>query len=308
VEVFYLINLKPERMSVNEMKNGFYPALGTPTNDDGKLIEASFSKGIELMLASNASGVLCMGSMGNMAGIRNSEYSKTASVCVKTVAGKVPVMVGVMDCSINRVLDRIDALKDINIDGVVTTSPFYYKLTSGEISYFYTMLAKKSKFPVFIYDLPSVTQAPVSKDILIQLMKIRNIKGIKTANINLILDLMRNNEIRNDFLIFYSGLDSFDAAIRSGIRRNLDGMFTCTPYNSRMMYENLENADVKISDHLNKILTLRNIMLKEDIFPAYSYAMELLGCPGNFHPDFNTQVSSKLKEEVFNYMKEIKEI
>jgi dihydrodipicolinate synthase/N-acetylneuraminate lyase len=200
-------------------------------------------------------------------------------------------------------------LKDINIDGVVTTSPFYYKLTQGEISYFYTILAKKSKYPVFIYDLPSVTQAPLTKDTLIQLMKIRNIKGIKTANINLILDLMRNNEVRNDFLIFYSGLDSFDAAIKSGIRRNLDGMFTCTPYNSKMMYENFENGDgVNISGHLNNILTLRNIMLKEDIFPAYSYAMELLGCPGNFHPDFNIQVSARLKEEIFNYMKEIKEI
>jgi dihydrodipicolinate synthase/N-acetylneuraminate lyase len=296
-------------MSVKVMKNGFYPALGTPTDGDGKLIETSFSKGIELMIESNAAGVLCLGSMGNMAGIRNSEYSKTASVCVKTVAGKVPVMVGVMDCSINRVLDRIEALKDISIDGVVTTSPFYYKLTSGEISYFYTMLAKKSKYPVFIYDLPSVTQAPITKDVLIQLMKIQNIKGIKTANINLILDLMRNNEVRSDFLIFYSGLDTFDAAIKSGIRRNLDGMFTCTPYNSKMMYENFENGDgVKISEHLNNILTLRNIMLKEDIFPAYSYAMELLGCPGNFHPDFNTQVSAKLKEEVFNYMKAIKEI
>jgi dihydrodipicolinate synthase/N-acetylneuraminate lyase len=296
-------------MSVKEMKNGFYPALGTPTNDDGKLIEASFSKGIELMIESNAAGVLCLGSMGNMAGIRNSEYSKTASLCVKTVAGKVPVMVGVMDCSINRVLDRIEALKDINIDGVVTTSPFYYKLTQGEISYFYTILAKKSKYPVFIYDLPSVTQAPITKDTLIQLMKIQNIKGIKTANINLILDLMRNNEVRNDFLIFYSGLDSFDAAIKSGIRRNLDGMFTCTPYNSKMMYENFETGDgVNISGHLNNILTLRNIMLKEDIFPAYSYAMELLGCPGNFHPDFNTQVSDRLKEEIFNYMKVIKEI
>jgi dihydrodipicolinate synthase/N-acetylneuraminate lyase len=296
-------------MPVKEMKNGFYPALGTPTNDDGKLIEASYSKGIELMIESNAAGVLCMGSMGNMAGIRNSEYSKTASVCVRTVSGRVPVMVGVMDCSINRVLDRIEVLKDINIDGVVTTSPFYYKLTPGEISYFYTMLAKKSKYPVFIYDLPSVTQAPITKDILIPLMMIKNIKGIKTANINLILDLMRNNEVRNDFLIFYSGLDTFDAAIKSGIRRNLDGMFTCTPYNSKMMYENLENGDgVKISEHLNNILTLRNIMLKEDIFPAYSYAMELLGCPGNFHPDFNTQVSPKLKEEVLNCMKLIKEI
>jgi len=140
-------------------------------------------------------------------------------------------------------------------------------------------------------------------------MKIQNIKGIKTANINLILDLMRNNAVRSDFSIFYSGLDSFDAAIKSGIRKNLDGMFTCTPYNSKIMYEDFENGDdLKISMHLNNILNLRNIMLKGDIFPSYSYAMELLGCPGNYHPDYDKQVPDKLKEEIFNYMKLIKEI
>jgi dihydrodipicolinate synthase/N-acetylneuraminate lyase len=291
------------------MKNGFYPALGTPTDDNGILNETSYAKATELMIASGAAGVLCMGSMGNMVAIRNSEYAKTASVCVKTVAKRVPVMVGVMDCSVNRILDRIEALNNIEAEGVVSTAPYYYKLNAGEIINFYTMLSKYSRYPLFIYDLPSVTQSPVTKDILMPLMKIQNIKGIKTANINLILDLMRNNAVRSDFSIFYSGLDSFDVAIKSGIRKNLDGMFTCTPYNSKMMYEDFENGDdLKISRHLNNILNLRNIMLKGEIFPSYSYAMELLGCPGNYHPDYDKQVSDRLKEEIFNYMKLIKEI
>ena len=291
------------------MKNGFYPALGTPTDDDGKLNEVSYSKGIELMIGAGAAGVLCMGSMGNMVALKNSEYARTASVCVEKVANRVPVMVGVMDCSVGRVLDRIEALDHLEMEGVVATTPFYYKLSAGEITSFFTMLANKSPYPVFVYDLPSVTQSPITKEILLPLIKLENIKGIKTANLNLILDLMRNDAIRSDFSIFYSGLDSFDAANKSGIRKNLDGMFTCTPLNSRLMYENAEKGnDLEISTHLNNILALRNTLLKEDIFPAYSYAMELLGCPGNYHPDFDRQVSDKLKEEIYTCMKAIKEI
>lgn len=296
-------------MTLRQMRNGFYPALGTPTDDNGKLIEASYVKEIELMVASNAAGVLCMGSMGNMVGIRNNEYARVASLCVKTVAKKIPVMVGVMDCSVNRVLDRIEALGNIDIEGVVATAPYYYKSNAGEIINFYTMISKKSKYPLYIYDLPPVTQSPITKDIVIPLMKIQNIKGIKTANINLILDLFRNDLVRNDFSIFYSGLDSFDAAIESGIRKNLDGMFTCTPYNSKMMYENFEQGDnTKISQHLNNILSLRNLFLKENVFPAYSYAMELLGCGGNYHPDYNKPVSNNLKAEIYECMKSIKEL
>jgi len=120
-----------------QMNNGFYPALGTPTDDNGILNESSYSKGIELMVSSGAAGVLCMGSMGVMASIRNSEYAKTAQLCVDTVAKRVPVMVGVMDCSVNRVFDRIKALESAGIDGVVATAPFYFKLSAGEIVNFF---------------------------------------------------------------------------------------------------------------------------------------------------------------------------
>lgn len=291
------------------MNNGFYPALGTPTDDNGILNESSYAKGIELMVSSGAAGVLCMGSMGVMATIRNSEYAKTAQLCVDTVAKRVPVMVGVMDCSVNRVFDRIKALESAGIDGVVATAPFYFKLSAGEIVNFFEMVSKHSKYPVYIYDLPSVTQSPITREILDPLMKMHNIAGIKTANINLILDLFRNNPVRDSFSIFYSGLDSFDAAIKLGIKRNLDGMFTCTPYNSKMMYKNMEDGDeVKISYHLNNILSLRNTFLKGDIFPAYSYAMELIGCTGNYYPDYDKPISGKLKEEIFECMKLIKEI
>ena len=291
------------------MNNGFYPALGTPTDENGKLIGTSYARGIELMIGSGAAGMLCMGSMGKMESIRNSEYPKIAAQCVNVASNRVPVMVGVMDCSINRVLDRIDALGNINIEGVVATAPFYSKASASGIVNFFTQIAKKSKYPVFIYDLPSVTQSPVTADIVKPLMEIQNIKGMKTGNINLILDLMRKELIRPDFSVFYSGLDAFDAALLSGIKRNLDGMFTCTPYNSKMMYEDIENANgKKISEHLNNILLLRNVFIKEDVLAAYSYAMELLGCPGNYHSDYAAPISEKLKQDIHNCMKSIHEI
>jgi 4-hydroxy-tetrahydrodipicolinate synthase len=296
-------------MTANKIGDGFYPALGTPLKSNGSLEKESYTKGIELMLESGAAGVLCMGSMGNMASIRNSEYPVIAKQCCKAVNGKVPVMVGVMDCSVSRVLDRIDALGDIEIDGVVATAPFYYKLSPGNIISFFKMLAKESKYPVYMYDLPPVTQAPVSMGIMEGLKGEANIKGIKTANLAMILEMQRSNFAKDDFSILYSGLDLFDVAIKYGIKKNLDGMFTCTPYNSKMMYANIDNGDDRIiSESLKNILTLRNIFIKENVFSAYAYAMELLGCPGNYQPDYEVPVSENLKEEILSCMKAIKEI
>ncbi len=296
-------------MSAKQLKNGFYPALGTPVDNDGKLIDGSYSKHIDAMISSGAAGVLCMGTMGKMESILNSEYPKIAPKCLQMVSKRVPVMVGVMDCSAARVLDRIDALGNIDIEGVVATPPFYSKVSPDGIVNFFTLIAKKSKYPVFIYDLPPVTQSPVTVDILEPLMKINIIVGIKTANINMILHLLRNNLVRPGFSIFYSGLDNFDVAIQSGIKKNLDGMFACTPYNTGKMYDDIENGDADIiSNHLNNILTLRNIFAKENILAAFSYSMGLLGYPGNYHCDYASTVTDKLKDEIHNQMKNIKEI
>ena len=296
-------------MMYPKMEDGFYPALGTPTDSEGKLVVNSFRKQVELMIEAGARGVLCMGSMGKMASIRDIEYPGVARQCLETASRKVPVMVGVMDCSVSRIMDRIEALTDIKIDGVVATVPYYYKLNTIEIINFFQLLSKKSKYPVYIYDLPSVTQAPVTYGIMEALSGTPNIKGLKTGNLALILEMQRNKYRDDAFSVFYSGLDLFDVALYSGIRKNLDGMFTCTPFNSKKLYENAERDSLETSSiFLNHILNLRNIFLKEYVFSAYSYAMELLGCPGDYHPDYSVPVSENLKEEIFSYMKTINEI
>jgi 4-hydroxy-tetrahydrodipicolinate synthase len=241
--------------------------------------------------------------------IRDREYPLIAKRCATIVARRIPVMAGVMDCSVSRVSDRIDALDGIDIQGVVTTAPFYYKVSNSAMINFFTMISKASKFPVFIYDLPSVTQAPVTRPVLEALEGMENIKGIKTGNLDLALDLFRTGWRKDNFSVFYSGLDSFDAAIRAGIRKNLDGMFTCTPATSKQMYECMFKGDTSgISSLLNDILLLRNIFLKGNVLSAYSYAMELLGCQGLYLPDYEEGASEYLKQAIYTRMKAMKEI
>ena len=296
-------------MSKVVMKDGFYPALGTPTDANGQLVASSYEKQIDLMIEAGAQGLLCLGSMGRMETISDREYPAIAKACFEMTSKRVPVMVGVMDCSVSRVMERINALGKIDIDGVVATVPFYSRLNERNAINFFNLLASSSSLPVYMYDLPSVTQLPVTENMLHELMKQPNIKGIKTANLQLISVLMRNTGRREDFTVLYSGLDLFDVAIRSGIGKNLDGMFTCTPYNAGKMYEAAATQDhSQVSKCLNNILRLRNLLLKEDTLQAYSYAMGLLGCPGDYHPDYCSPVSATAKEELRNCMIEIGEM
>lgn len=288
------------------IKGEFYPALGTPTGLNGELVKESFGRHIEMMIGSGASGLLCMGSMGKMESIKNSEYPKVAQKCVEIAAGRIPVMAGVMDCSVGRVLDRIAALNGVKIDGVVATAPYYCRVDADGIINFFKKLSEESKYPVYIYDLPSVTQSPITFRIMEAVEKMPNIRGIKTANISLISELVRNGKFEKNFSFYCSNLDLFDVAICSGIGKNLDGMFSCTPHNAKMMYGTDDRET--ISEHLNNILALRNLLIKENVFSSFSYAMELLGCPGDYGPDYAPAISDGLKGEISRLMKRLGEI
>ena len=290
------------------MKEGFFPALGTPLDADNRLNENSYGIQISRMIDAGASGLLCMGSMGNMSSIRDEEYPEVAEACVRAALGKVPVMVGVMDNSVSRVMDRIYSLGDLGIEGVVATTPFYYKCTDEQIYEFFMMLADESYYPLYIYDLPVVTQSPVSTDVLRELMKEDNIKGIKTANYDMITEVMGEG-VPDGFEILFSGLDIFDKAIFNGIRKNLDGMFTATPLNTGLMYKAArENNSDGVSEYLGKIVRLRDEFVKSSVFTAYSYAMNLLGMPGIYQPDYHGRVKAETTEGIRQCMKEIGEL
>ncbi|MFO7612033.1 MAG: dihydrodipicolinate synthase family protein, partial [Clostridia bacterium] len=199
------------------MKDGFFPALGTPLDREGTLNRTSFGKQIERMIDAGAAGLLCMGSMGNMVSIRDQDYPDIVEACVEAAAGRVPVMAGVMDNSVARVMDRIYSFGDIEIEGVVATTPFYYKSSPEQIVSFFEKLASESYYPVYIYDLPSVTQSPLDVVSLGALVGHGNIAGIKSANYELLKSFKEEGRFKKGFEVLFSGLDIFDKAIQNGL-------------------------------------------------------------------------------------------
>jgi 4-hydroxy-tetrahydrodipicolinate synthase len=202
------------------MRKGFYTALGTPLDENGDLIKQSFQRQIEDQIDAGASGLLVMGSMGMQCAVKNRQYSEVAKTAVQSAKGKCPVLVGVMDNSVARVMDRIDGLKDLSIDGVVSTTPFYYPEKQDAIINFFTEIADKSEFPLYMYDLPPVTQSPITLSIVTRLMNHFNVKGIKSGNIVLAREYSRVPEKPEDFAFIFSGLDVFDTAYKYGIQYN----------------------------------------------------------------------------------------
>jgi 4-hydroxy-tetrahydrodipicolinate synthase len=285
------------------MNDGFVTALGTPLSEDGSLVSASFDKHIRDQIDCGASALLVMGTMGNEAYIRDSVYPIVAKAAVETAGGRLPVLVGVMDCSVSRVRDRIDSLSGLGIDGVVATAPFYLKSTQEELLSFFSHVADNSPFPLYLYDLPPVTQVAIDPGTVKKLMRHGNIRGIKSGVLSTCRLARFSDEKPDNFTVMYSGLDTFDAAWAYGIRKNLDGMFSCTPRLSERMYRALKAGEMDDGRRdLDRIIGLRDAFVEIGVLKGFTAAMNLLGYEGSFSPDYMEPPTSAEREFIRSAM------
>ncbi|MBE7024882.1 MAG: dihydrodipicolinate synthase family protein [Ruminococcaceae bacterium] len=288
--------------------NGFYTALGTPLDENGNLCVSSLQLHIRQQIDVGASGLLLMGSMGIEAYIKNTTYAEIVRIAAEEVAGKLPLFVGVMDNSIVKVAEKIEMIGNAKIDGVVLTTPFYALVDNEQMVNWFSSVADKSPYPVYLYDLAAVTKCKITLPVIDRLIGHPNIKGIKTADWEMIQAIGRKYR-DSDFACFYSGLDSFDYANMMGIKKNLDGMFSCTPKNARKMFDLLDADDFTgARKYLDNILLLRDTMLACGLMPSFTYCMNMLGCTGNFHQDYCLPITDASKAKLEDTMKKIGEI
>lgn len=282
---------------------GFYTALGTPIDEQGNFVSSSFKKQVEDQVDAGAVGILTLGSMGIQPCIKSSECRKVAEAAVEAAKGRCQITVGVMDNSISRVMERIDALSGLRIDGVVATTPFYQTATTSEIVEFFKGIAARSPFPVYLYDLPSATKLKITAPMVSQLMSIPNIKGIKTADMVLSRKILTDPSARDDFQILCSNLDALDFAYKGGLKVGLDGMFTMTAPLISSAYSAMGNGDfTKAGKLLNDILYLRDALVEVGVFPGFTHAMNLLGYEGRFQPDYVPILADSRKEIIRSAM------
>jgi len=283
------------------MKKGYIPAVGTPLDCNGNLMVESYKKQIDDQIKAGAIAILSMGSMGQQPYLRQDVCADVAKAAVEATAGRVPVYVGVMDCAIGRAKERIDSMKELDVDAFVLTTPYYYSCSRAQMMNYFKGVAASTDKPILLYDLAVVTQSKITYDMVVELIRdVPNIKGIKSADTIMLRKLKLNPNVPKDFLMAYSGLDMFDIAYKWGLDVCLDGMMACTPKNSKKLFDAMANDDYETAAvALDNIIALRDFFIPRELWVAFSASMNLLGYEGNFAPDYVPSI----KEEYINELK-----
>lgn len=161
---------------------GVVPPIVTPLTADGSVDRQALADLIERLLGAGIDGVFVGGSTGEIALLSDTQRDQAIAAAVDAVAGRVPVLAGVVDTGTWRVVEHARRASAAGVDAVVATPPFYVAPHLQEILDHYRLLAERAGVPVIAYSIPSATHVPVSPGAVEILAREGTIAGFKDSS------------------------------------------------------------------------------------------------------------------------------
>lgn len=187
------------------MFKGAGVAIVTPFKN-GEFDKESYEKLIEFQIENKTQALIVLGTTGEATTISFEEKEEVIRTAVSKVNKRIPVIVGTgSNCTDTAIKSTIQA-EELGADGILLVTPYYNKCTNkGMISHF-TAVAKSTKLPIILYNVPGRTGVNIPPEVILEMIKVENIVGVKEAsgNISQILEIKRL--VPKDFMI-YSGND-----------------------------------------------------------------------------------------------------
>ncbi|MDR7130025.1 4-hydroxy-tetrahydrodipicolinate synthase [Algoriphagus sp. 4150] len=161
---------------------GIIPPMITPIHEDFTLDYPSLIKTIEYIISNGVHGLFILGTTGEFSSLSSDVKNELISMTCAKVDGRIPVLVGITDCSFNESLNLAVKAKDSGAKAVVAAPPFYMNLDQKELINYYEKLADRVELPLLLYNIPSHTGLKIDPDSVLTLSGHPNIIGIKDSS------------------------------------------------------------------------------------------------------------------------------
>ncbi|MFL1012298.1 4-hydroxy-tetrahydrodipicolinate synthase [Flavisericum labens] len=177
-------------------------ALVTPFNEDlsvdhqalGNIVNYNIDNGVEYL-------VVC-GTTGETATLTKEEKKEVLATVSKVNNGRVPIVLGIGGNNTANVIDEIKLTDFINVDAILSVTPYYSKPTQEGIYQHFKAISEASPIDIILYNVPGRTSKNIEPETTIRLANdFKNIVAVKEAgnSISQYYELIKNKP--EDFLI-----------------------------------------------------------------------------------------------------------
>lgn len=183
-------------------------AIVTPFRNDGSIDFKSLGKLLEHVIKGGVNYVVALGTTGESVTLTKDEKKAIINFVTDTVAGRIPVVVGIGGNNTQEILDAISQ-QDFNcIDAILSVAPYYNKPSQLGLYLHFKAIAAASPVPVIIYNVPGRTGSNISAETTVKLAnEFPNIIATKEASGNMGQIMQIINAKPKNFLVI-SGDDA----------------------------------------------------------------------------------------------------
>lgn len=182
-------------------------AMVTPFNADGSINYEAGADFADWLLANGSDGLVVEGSTGEAATMDMDEKVKFMQTIVARVNGRAKIVAGAGTNCTASTIDLVKKMEACGVDGVLVVGPYYNKPTQEGYYQHFAAVAKATKLPIIVYNVPGRTGGNIAPETVARLAAdFSNIVAIKEAAGNVAQTAELYRVLPEDFSI-YSGDD-----------------------------------------------------------------------------------------------------
>jgi 4-hydroxy-tetrahydrodipicolinate synthase len=225
---------------------GVVPPVITPLNADFSIDFPSFSRTLENLISAGVHGLFVLGSTSEVVFHDAAARKAIIEHAVKVNRGRVPILVGTIDPTTDRVIAHARVAEAAGADAIVVTAPFYTRTSQPEIEDHFRYIKDAVDCPIIAYDIPVCVHVKLERRTTVALARQGVIAGLKDssgddANLRYVLQDLKADP---DFFGMTGSEIMVDTALGMGAHGVVPGIANVDPHG----YVKLWNL-VRAGDH-----------------------------------------------------------
>jgi 4-hydroxy-tetrahydrodipicolinate synthase len=189
------------------MIQGSIVAIVTPMLPNGDVDYPAFDRLLEWHVKCGTDAIVVVGTTGESPTLTLEEHCSVIERCIKTIAGRIPVIAGTGSNSTAEAIFYTKAARDLGADACLLVTPYYNKPSQEGLYQHFKKIAEEVDIPQILYNVPGRTGVDLLPETVSRLADLKNIVGIKEAT----GDLDRGQQVISlcaDRIAVYSGDDA----------------------------------------------------------------------------------------------------
>ncbi|HEV7225913.1 MAG TPA: dihydrodipicolinate synthase family protein [Pirellulales bacterium] len=216
---------------------GVFPAATTQFHSDQSLDLEATAKHLELMLAAGVHGLIVLGTVGENCSLEYEEKLRVLRMAVERVAGRVPVLSGVAECSTALACRFAADAERAGADGLMVLPAMVYKSDPRETLAHFRAVAQAGGLPIMCYNNPVSYGVDITPAMFAELADEPKFAAIKESseNVRRITDL--KNLCGERYLLFCGVDDLVLESLVLGADGWVSGLVNAFPDENRLLWD-----------------------------------------------------------------------